>query len=243
VIAFFRTWLRLLTVQACFNYDRMIGVGIGYASEPLLRALPGGPEGERYRAAMSRAGRYFNAHPYLTGLAAGALTRAEHDGVPGEQIERLRTALLGPLGAVGDRLVWAGTLPAASAVGLALSAGARAGVGAAALLALYNVPHVVLRVWGLRAGWRHGTMLGRALASPALGFGLRIVGPIAACAVGVAVPLVADHLVGGLDVASWVAAAGGGIVAVVVGRWLAPSLGVIRLGLLAAAAVYLGTGL
>jgi len=131
VTAFVRSALRLLTVQAAFNYERMIGVGLGYASEPLLRALPGGREGQHYHEALGRAAGYFNAHPYLVGLAAGATARAEHEGVPGPQVERLRTALVGPLGAVGDRLVWAGTLPAASAVGLALSAHTRAGVGAA----------------------------------------------------------------------------------------------------------------
>jgi mannose/fructose/N-acetylgalactosamine-specific phosphotransferase system component IID len=235
--------MRLLTVQACFNYERMIGVGLGYASEPLLRDLPGGPGGERYRAALRRAAGYFNAHPYLTGLAAGALARAEHDDVPGEQIERLRTALLGPLGSVGDRLVWAGTLPAASAVGLALSADARAGVGAAALLALYNAPHVALRVWGLRAGWRNGPRLGRALASPLIGFGLRVVGPVAAFAIGLALPRVAVRLVGGLDLAAWGATAAAAAAAVIVNRWLAPSLGALRLGLLAAVAVFLGAAL
>lgn len=241
--AFLRTWFRLLTVQASWNYDRMIGVGLGYAVEPLMRALPGGRDGERYRGAMQRAARYFNAHPYLTGLAAGAFARAEHEQVPGEQIERLRTALLGPLGAVGDRLVWAGTLPAASALGLALSAAAPTGVGAAALLALYNVPHVALRVWGLGAGWRRGTGLARALATPVLTVALRVVGPVAAVGIGVALPLVAARLGGALDVAAWLAGAVSFAATWVIARWLAPTLGGVRLALLAAAAVLIGTGL
>jgi mannose/fructose/N-acetylgalactosamine-specific phosphotransferase system component IID len=243
LIAFLRTWFRLLTVQASWNYERMIGVGLGYAVEPLLRALPGGPEGERYRQAMRRAARYFNAHPYLTGLAAGAFARAEHEQVPAEQIERLRTALLGPLGAVGDRLVWAGTLPAASALGLALSAAAPTGVGAAALLALYNVPHVTLRVWGLSAGWRRGTGLARALAAPVLTVALRVVAPLAALGIGVALPLVAARLGAALDVAAWAAGAASFGGAWLVARWLAPTLGGVRLALLAAAAVLIGTGL
>ncbi len=239
--AFVRTSLRLLTVQACWNYERMIGVGLGYASEPLLRALPGGRSGEPYGAAMRRATQYFNAHPYLTGLAAGALARAEHAGTPGEQVERLRGTLLGPLGAVGDRLVWAGTLPAASAVGLALSASAPAGIGVAALLTLYNVPHVALRVWGLRAGWRSGTGLAKALGTPLLRAALRIVGPLAAVCVGLALPPVADRLAGDLELAAWVGAAGAAAAAWIVGRWLAPTLGVVRLGLLGAVIVWLGT--
>jgi mannose/fructose/N-acetylgalactosamine-specific phosphotransferase system component IID len=243
ITAFLRTALRLLVVQACWNYERMLGVGLGYATEPLLRALPGGRGGERYRGAMSRAARYFNAHPYLTGLAAGALARAEHEGVPGERIERLRTALLGPLGAVGDRLVWAGTLPAASAVGLALSASARAGVGALALLALYNVPHVILRVWGLHAGWQTGTALARALAEPVLTAGLRLVGPAAALGIGFALPFVAHRLAGGLDLPALGVGLGSAAGAWIAARWLAPTLGGVRLGLLATVAVLLGAWL
>jgi mannose/fructose/N-acetylgalactosamine-specific phosphotransferase system component IID len=241
--AFFRTALRLLTVQACWNYERMIGVGLGYASEPLLRALPGGPHGDRYRGAMRRAARYFNAHPYLTGLAAGALARAEHEGVPGERIERLRTALLGPLGAVGDRLVWAGTLPAASAVGLLLAASAPVGVGALALLAVYNVPHAVLRVWGLRAGWQSGTALARALAEPVLAAALRLVGPVAAVGVGLALPFVTYRLAGHLDLPAWGAGGATALGTWIAGRWLAPTLGGVRLGLLATVAVLIGVWL
>jgi mannose/fructose/N-acetylgalactosamine-specific phosphotransferase system component IID len=240
VTAFVRAGLRLLTVQACFNHERMIGVGVGYASEPLLRALPGGVEGAHYRAAMIRATRYFNAHPYLVGLATGALARAEHDEVPGPQIERLRTALVGPLGAVGDRLVWAGTLPVASAVGLAVSTDARAGLGALAMLGLYNLPHFVLRIWGLAAGWRHGTRVGRALAAPLLSGMLRVIGPVATLAIGFAIPLVAVRLVGGLDLAVWTGVVAGAAVAVLVLRWIAPRLGAVRLGLLAAAVIALG---
>jgi PTS system mannose-specific IID component len=190
---------------------------------------------------MRRATRYFNAHPYLAGLAAGALARAEHDEVPGEQTDRLRTALLGPLGAIGDRLVWAGTLPAASAVGLALSADTPAGIGAAALLALYNVPHLALRIWGLRAGWRYGPRLGRALSTPVLTTALKVIGPIAAFAIGVALPIAARRLAGDLDFAGWTATALAAIVGVIVTRWVAPRLGAVRLGLLAALAVLVGT--
>jgi mannose/fructose/N-acetylgalactosamine-specific phosphotransferase system component IID len=231
VTAFVRAFLRLLTVQACFNYERMIGVGLG------------GRDGPGYREAMQRSTRYFTAHPYMVGLAAGAVARAEHDGVPGAQVERLRTALVGPLGAVGDRLIWAGTLPAASAVGLALSANTRAGIGAAVLLALYNVPHLVLRVWGLVAGWRHGAALGRALAAPLLRGALTVVGPLAAGAVGFAVPPVTARLVGPLDLAAWIAAAAGVGLAVVTLRFAAPRLGALRLALAAAATVALGAAL
>ena len=111
-----RTFLRLAALQASWTYERMQGVGISFAMEPLLAPLA--PDPDRARAARARSAQYFNAHPFLAGAAVGALARAELDAEPGERILRLRTALSGPLGALGDQLFWAGILPAA--MGLAM---------------------------------------------------------------------------------------------------------------------------
>src|SRR5207249_3585441 len=69
-----RSLLRLFTVQGSWNYERMQGIGIGVAEEALLRDLrtEGGADGVAYRAAVARGARFFNAHPYLCGLAVGA---------------------------------------------------------------------------------------------------------------------------------------------------------------------------
>jgi mannose/fructose/N-acetylgalactosamine-specific phosphotransferase system component IID len=186
--------LRLFTVQGSYNYERMLGVGMGVAEEPLLRDLRDGPESAAYRAAVARAAHFFNAHPYLCGLAVGAAARAEHEGVPPDHVERLRTALCGPLGSLGDRLVWVGWLPFVSALALA---GVALGAGwwvVPAFLLVYNVGHVALRWWALRAGWAYGTRVAAALHHPVLARATAVVGPAAAAATGVALPLVAAFL-------------------------------------------------
>ena len=75
------TWaeifVRQLAVQASWNYELLLGTGIGFCLEPALRHLPGGRHGDAYRAAMARESAYFNAHPYLTAVAVGSLARAE----------------------------------------------------------------------------------------------------------------------------------------------------------------------
>ena len=63
----FRMYLRLFAVQGAWNYETMLGNGIGFCTEPALRLLPGGMKGQRYTEAMVRQARYFNAHPYLAG--------------------------------------------------------------------------------------------------------------------------------------------------------------------------------
>lgn len=191
---FGRTLLRLFTVQGSWDYERMQGVGMGVAEEPLLRDLRGGGNGTAYRSAVARGAHFFNAHPYLCGLAVGATARAEHEGVPAEQVERLRTALCGPLGSLGDRLVWAGWLPLTSAlalIGVALGLGLPAILG---FLFVYNVGHVALRWWALRAGWRYGARVAVALREPLLQRATAISGPAMALAVGAALPFVVRFL-------------------------------------------------
>ncbi len=239
--AVLRSWLRLFTVQAAWNYERMLGVGAARASEPRLRRLPGGPRGERFRAALARAAGYFNAHPYLVGLAVGALARAEHDGVTEDQVRRLRGALIGPLGSLGDRLIWAGALPALVAVGLVVAGMASPVVGAVTFFVAYNLVHLTLRTWGLAAGWRQGTGVARALTAAGLRAGLRVAGPVAGIAVGVALPVATDWIVADLGMGPRL---GVGVVAalgIVLLRWVAPILGGLRFGLAAAfAALLLG---
>jgi PTS system mannose-specific IID component len=171
-------------IQAAWTYERMLGIGFGFVAVPMLRGLGGDGDAPAFRRAVARQSRFFNAHPYLASLAVGAAVRAELDGVPAEKIERLRSALAGPLGSLGDRLIWAGWLPACAAIGLllvALSAGPWAVV---AFLVLYNVMHVWLRVWGLKAGWRSGVSVAGALATPGLQRALEVVAPVAAFLVG-----------------------------------------------------------
>ncbi len=189
------TWLhvfvRLFAVQGSYNYETMIGNGIAFAAEPAFRLLPGGRDGEAYHAAVARHSRYFNAHPYLAALAVGALVRAELDGEAGERVERFRTACCGPLGAAGDRLVWAGWLPFCSALALlAYGLGASAAGVLLTFVGTYNVAHVALRAWGLRAGYREGLKIAAALGSPVLRTGPLHVARALAVVAGVALPLV-----------------------------------------------------
>jgi len=188
--------LRLFAVQGSWNYERMIGLGAGVAEEPLLRDLQSEGNGAAYRGAVARGAHFFNSHPYLAGLAVGATARAELEHAPPEQIERLRAALTGPLGSLGDRLVWAGWLPLT--IGLTLVAvGLGAGLWAvAAFLIVYNAGHVALRWWALRAGWQHGVQVVTALRSPFLQRGVAVTSVGMALAMGLALPVAAEYVAG-----------------------------------------------
>ena len=190
-------FVRLLAIQGAWNYETLLGNGIGFCVEPALRLLPGGVEGAAYRAALARQSQYFNAHPYMAAVAVGALARAELEGEPPARIERFRTALCGPLGSVGDRLVWAAWLPACSIAALA-SFGFGVGTGGVMLvfLGVYNTGHLALRAWGLSAGLDHGMRVASALGGPVLRRGPTHVARAAALIGGIALPLALDQVIG-----------------------------------------------
>jgi PTS system mannose-specific IID component len=190
-------FVRMLAIQGAWNYETLLGNGIGFCLEPALRLLPGGVHSTEFKQAMARESHYFNAHPYLAAVAVGALARAELDGEPPERIERFRTALCGPLGSVGDRLVWAGWLPFCSLASLALF-----GLGQSPLVVVgfflltYNAGHFALRIWGLRTGWNHGLRVATALGNPVLRRGPQQIGRVAALATGIAIPLALGRVIG-----------------------------------------------
>lgn len=195
------TWaamfLRLLAIQGAWNYETLLGNGIGFAVEPALRRLPGGTDGPAYRAALARQSTYFNAHPYMAAVAVGALARAELDGEPPARIERFRLALCGPLGSCGDRLVWAAWLPLCSMLALAvwgLGGGPLAVV--ATFLGLYNVGHLALRAWGLQVGLTRGLHVAGALGAAWLRRGPQLLGQVALAIAGVALPLALGRATG-----------------------------------------------
>jgi PTS system mannose-specific IID component len=215
-----RVWLdiflRLLAIQASWNYEILLGNGIGFCTEPALRLLPGGKHGEAYRTALARHSQYFNAHPYFAGVAVGALIRAELDGEAPVRIERFRTALCGPLGSVGDRLVWAAWLPFCSLLALlafGLGGGPLLVVGG--FLLLYNAGHLALRGWALHVGLSRGLLVAQALGGPVLRQGPVWLSQGAAFIGGAALPLTLARVIG-----SGRTLLGGVIAAVVVGAIL-----------------------
>lgn len=151
-----RSFLRTFSIQGSWNYRSLIGSGLAYSLLPMLRAKYRG-EPEQLSSAVRRHVQSFNAHPYLSGIATGAVVRLEEEGADPELIKRFKTAIQGSLGSLGDGLVWAGFRPLVLL--LALIAG---GLGAppylviGIFLVLYNIGHIWLRVWSFSIGLQGG---------------------------------------------------------------------------------------
>ena len=74
------------------------------------------------------------------------------------------SAVRGPLGGLGDRLVWAGWLPVSLLVGLVLvAAGGSPAVVVLTFLGVYNAGHLAIRGWAYRVGLAEGPAVSRKL--------------------------------------------------------------------------------
>ncbi len=208
-------------MQGSWNYRTMIGGGMAFTMLPLLRRIHAG-DPVRLSESVARHQSAFNAHPYLAGMAAGALARAELEGESAASIERFRTALRGPLGTVGDRLIWATWRPVCL-----LSAMAAFGLGldplwsVALFLVTFNVGHIAVRVWGFRSGWREGLGVGKALHENWLDRVPRRLAPLILFLLGLDTVLLSRSV---LDVVEWNGFFGGlaavaAFVALVAFRW------------------------
>lgn len=156
-------FLRSFAIQGSWNYRTMIGAGMAYALSPLLQRIHAG-DPVALRGAIERHAAEFNAHPYLSSLAIGALARLEHEGADPDTLARFRAALRAPLGAIGDRAVWAGWRPfCIFSTILAYGLGADPIAAALGFLLVYNLGHIALRGWGLRWGWEAGLDVGQRL--------------------------------------------------------------------------------
>lgn len=146
----------------------MLGGGFAFAILPVLRALYR-DDPEKLSEALHRHSEHFNAHPYLASLALGAAGKMEENGRSPEEIRRFKFAVRGPLGSLGDSLVWVGWRPATVLAALCVALlGASPGVTVTFFLLCYNLGHLFLRSGGLVLGMEKGSQLGDSLRSLSL---------------------------------------------------------------------------
>ncbi len=149
-----RIFLRSLLVQSSWNFAGLQNLGFFSMVWPALarRRLPP-PE-------LARAGlrhlRNFNTHPYFAGLVAAAVARHEENGGTAEAADALKHSLMCALGSIGDEFFWATLRPLAA---LAALPAAFAGAVWAPLimLAVYDIPHLGIRAWGVGVGLGRGS--------------------------------------------------------------------------------------
>jgi mannose PTS system EIID component len=139
--------------QASWNFERMQNLGLLYQLLPGLRRLYGG---NPPAAVLQRYTGYFNTHPYLANWVAGTVLRLEERRLAGEAVpvdaEAFRKMVMAPYAAIGDALFWGALRPLAAVIGLVLAVHGFLWAPLA-LLALFNLPHLLCRGSGWLLGY------------------------------------------------------------------------------------------
>lgn len=134
----------------------MQNLGFCYAILPVLKRLYVGDE---LKQATKRHLEFFNTHPYMAAPILGVVSGMEESLKAGQvqvrDISCVKTGVMGSYGAIGDSFFWGGLKPMASALGVCL---AIAGFVFAPLVFLltFNVPHLLMRIFGFRSGYVYG---------------------------------------------------------------------------------------
>lgn len=159
-------FIRSFFVQSGWNYKSLLSIGFCFAIVPVAKKLYK-DDIKMYNQFVKRHLGFFNAHPYFTGYALGAVTRLEEEIAQNNgdeaQLEKFKNALIGPLGALGDQLFWATIKPATftlGVLGFLLVENIFTRLTFLLLLGiLYNVPHLYIRIFGMQRGYKEGFLI------------------------------------------------------------------------------------
>lgn len=152
----FRLYTRSFFVQTGWNYERMMALGFTWILLPLGKKLY--PTQEGRKRFLTRHLQGFNANPCLASYALGGVAKLEEKSASEDEILKFKDSLRGPLGALGDNLIWMNLRPALLILGIILASTLGA-VGALSFWFLYNIHQVYLRARGVLKGYALGMEL------------------------------------------------------------------------------------
>jgi len=187
-------FLRSFFIQAVWNFKSLTAIGWCFALIPIGKRLF--PSREQYRAFLERHLSFFNAHPYFTSYALGIAAHLEEneiqkDSHDPEKIDKIKNALIGPLGLIGDQLFWATIRPAAILIGFSglviMESMFYKLLFIPLMLFMYNIPHIYIRWQGVFKGYRHGPNIIRQINIGQFSRLMAIYGGLGSLALGLAI--------------------------------------------------------
>lgn len=121
----FQSFLRwLFFSHACYNWERMQGVGFAHSMTPIVKKLY--KTKEDISAALKRHLVFFNTQPDIGGVVHGITIAMEEERALGadisdEAINSVKTSLMGPMAGIGDTIQQGIVIPIALAIGMSLA--------------------------------------------------------------------------------------------------------------------------
>ncbi len=196
------TW-RSLFLQASFNYERMQAAGWLYGLIPGLKKIH--KNKEDLSNSMKMHMEFFNTHPFLVTFIMGIVIAMEERKEDPETIRAVKVATMGPLGGIGDAILWLTLLPITAGIGASMAIKGNI-AGPFIFLIILNAIHFALRFGLMNYGYNTGVNAVEKLGEQTKAFsraasivGITVVGSLVASYIGLETPVVITA--GGADVA------------------------------------------
>jgi PTS system mannose-specific IID component len=152
-------WNWFFFAQSSYNYERLQGMGVACYMAPILNKLY--TKKEDIAAGLKRQMAFFNTEPSFGCLIHGvniAMEEQKANGAPigDEEINSLKTGLMGPMAGLGDSIIQGVITPILLAIGIGLAQKGSL-VGPALFFVLETIAIVAISF----AGWMQGYSRGR----------------------------------------------------------------------------------
>lgn len=159
-------FVKSFLVEASWNFESMQNVGFMHALVPAGRRLY--KTKEERAAFMKRHLKFFNTHPSMAPAIMGVVINLEERHKLGEegvleQIEGVKSSMMGPLAAIGDNVFWEYLRPFTAIIGVSIALlfkdsghPAMAIWGPVVSFLMYNLVNVFVRYRGLVQGYERG---------------------------------------------------------------------------------------
>lgn len=149
---------RSFALQGAFNYERMQNIGYCYSMIPVIKRLY--PNKKDASLAITRHLEIFNTTPAIVPAILGISVAMEEENsnspsFDGQSISAVKASLMGPLAGIGDSFFWGTIRVIAAGIGVSL---AKEGsiFGPLLFLLIYNIPNILVRIFGLKFGYQLG---------------------------------------------------------------------------------------
>lgn len=156
-----RSWINwLFHNQACYNYERMQGIGFLHSMVPVISRLYKGDK-QKTAEAMQRHSGFFNSEPCFGSPVVGLTVAMEEQRAAGaalddDAITSVKTGLMGPASGIGDTVIQGVLVPLLLAFAISISSSGNI-VGPVLYSVTISVIVVLISYFGFMLGYRKGS--------------------------------------------------------------------------------------
>lgn len=158
-----QVYSRYIHLNGMNDYPGQMHAGFTFAMLPALKKIYKGDKEKRVEAYIRHMSEYFNVTPYVGGLPLGVVLAMEEQNAQDSDfdvsaITGIKTALKGPLSAIGDTIFHATLRVIATAAVISMASEGNI-LGPILFLLIFNIPQLIVRWWSLKSGYSMGTKL------------------------------------------------------------------------------------